>query len=145
MKFQPRSPSFFDARTATPQADGALMRQWDLMRYLGRLCIGFRCGCVGSWEPWGGGVCTDDWVLLVLPFLALSLVSGHDYRITQGSNVRKNCLADKGPKLDPKPATLTKGCASHGRTPGKYMYRVSLVSECHSTPDDPRTLFPPHV
>jgi len=71
----------------------------------------------------GVEMCALMWVLL-LSFLALSLVSGHDYRITQGSNVRKNCLADKGPELGPEPDDPDKdfgqhavpsGCVGHGR------------------------------
>jgi len=64
-----------------------------------------------SYELWAGFVDdlgADAWVLgsggvevralmrvLRLPFLALSLISGHDYHVTQNFNVRKNCLADK--------------------------------------------------
>lgn len=48
---------------------------------------------------------------LLLSFLALSLVSGNDYRITQDINMRKNYLADQGAKLVSKPSSPDEDCS----------------------------------
>jgi len=70
------------------------------------------------------GLGADLWVLgsrgvgvralmrvLLLSLLVLSLVSGHDHHTIQSFNVRKNCLADKGPELVPKPVNPDEDCS----------------------------------
>ena len=65
-------------------------------------------------QPWGEEVRTLMWVLL-FSLLALSLVPGQDYHITQGFDPRKNCLANKGPELFPKSANPDEDCGPFGQ------------------------------